>query len=262
MIPFPDRHVAVLRALQTLWNPERFIVIGAAAIACQLDFRWRETIDLDLSVASGPDTYARDLERLGWRRERNAPQRWIVPDGSRVDVLPGHPSLVSKGGFTWPDGSARLSLVGFRLAFADAVPVELVGGAAVRVASIRSLVVLKMAAYLDQPWERDSDLADIAHILSEFLQPDADERWSDEVIDLGIDFEDAGPFVVGKQLAALVDEAECGLVQSFLAAFEDPADRLATLHRMARSAPPAWRDTERLRLRFLAFRRGFIFAQT
>lgn len=61
MIPFPARHVAVLRAVQTLWNTERFIVIGAAAIACHLEFLWRETIDLDLSVASGLDAYARDL---------------------------------------------------------------------------------------------------------------------------------------------------------------------------------------------------------
>jgi predicted nucleotidyltransferase len=247
----------VLRAVQTLWNSERFIVIGAAAIACHLEFLWRETIDLDLSVASGLDAYARDLERLGWRRERGAPQRWIVPDGSIVDVLPGHPSLVSKGGFTWPDGSAQLNLVGFRLAFADAVSVKLSPGAGVRVASLRSLVVLKMAAYLDRPWERDSDLADIAHILSEFLRPDAAERWSDEVVDLGIEFEGVSPFVLGKQLGALVDEAERSLVQSFLAAIEDPADRLATLHRMAHRAPAAWKDPERLRLRLSAFRRGF-----
>lgn len=257
MIPFPERHVAVLRGLQTVWNSERFIVIGAAAIACHLEFRWRETIDLDLSVASGLDAYSRDLERLGWRRERGAPQRWIVPDGSIVDVLPGHPSLVSKGGFTWPDGSGRLNLVGFRLAFADAVPVELAPGADVRVASLRSLVVLKMAAYLDRPWDRDSDLVDIVHILSEFLRPDDEEHWSDEVVDLGMEFEDVSPFVLGKQLSALVDEAERSLVQSFLAAIEDPADPLATLHRMTRDAPAAWKDPVRLRQRLSAFCRGF-----
>jgi predicted nucleotidyltransferase len=257
MIPFPERHVAVLRALQSVWDSGRFIVIGAAAIARHLDFHWRGTIDLDLSVASGLDTYARDLESLGWRRQRGAPQRWLLPDNFIVDVLPSDPSLVHQGGFTWPDGSAHMSLVGFRLAFCDAVSVELTSGSSVRVASLRSLVVLKIAAYLDQPRERDNDLADIAHILSEYVGPAADQRWSEEIIDLDMDFEDVSPFVLGKELAALVDEAERSLVQRFLAAIEDPADRLATLDRMARRAPNAWKSPERLRLRLIAFRRGF-----
>lgn len=64
------------------------------------------------------------------------------------------------------------------------------------------------------------------------------------------------PFVLGKQLGALVDEAERRLVQSLLVAIEDPADRLTTLHRMAHRAPAAWKDPERLRLRLSAFRHG------
>ncbi len=51
MIPFPERHALALRTLQRIWDPGRFIVIGAAAIARHLSFRWRGTIDLDLSVA-------------------------------------------------------------------------------------------------------------------------------------------------------------------------------------------------------------------
>jgi len=37
MIPFPERHVAAFRTLQTVWDSRRFIVIGAAAIARHLD---------------------------------------------------------------------------------------------------------------------------------------------------------------------------------------------------------------------------------
>ena len=150
-----------------------------------------------------------------------------------------------------------MNLVGFRLAFTDAVSVELASGSAVRVASLRSLVVLKIAAYLDRPWERDSDLADIAHILSEYVASTADQRWSDEILELGLDFEDVSPFVLGKELGALVDSAERHLVQSFLSAIEDPEDRLSTLPRMAARAPAGWTDPGRLRMRLLAFRRGF-----
>jgi len=258
LIPFPERHVAAIRALQSLWNSGQFIVIGAAAIARHLDFRWRGTIDLDLSVASGLDTYARDLENLGWRRERGAPQRWNVPpDDFLVDVLPSGASLVSQGGFTWPDGGAHMSLVGFRLAFADAVSVEIASRSAVRVASLRSIVVLKIAAYLDRPWERDNDLADIAHIMSEYVGTTADKRWSDEIVNLGIDFEDVSPFVLGKEIGALVDPAERRLLQKFFATIEDPEDQLSTLPRMAERASAAWKDPARLRLRLSALRRGF-----
>lgn len=258
MIPFPERHVAALRALHGVWNSGQFIVIGAAAIARHLDFGWRGTIDLDLSVASGLDGYARDLESLGWRRETDAPQRWIVPpDGFFVDVVPGDPSLVRQGGFTWPDGGAHMNLVGFRLAFADAVSVELASGSVVRVASLRSLVVLKIAAYLDRPRERDNDLADIAHIMFEYVGSTVDERWSEEVVDLGMDFEDVSPFVLGKELGALVDSAERDLVQRFVSTIEDPQDRHSSLPRMSERAPAAWQDPARLRLRLRAFRRGF-----
>jgi len=252
-----ERHVTALKALRTVWDSERFIVIGAAAIEAHLGLDWRATIDLDLSVASGLDAYGQDLVSLGWCRERNAPQRWFAPDGSVVDVVPSHPSLVSQGGFTWPDGGTHMNLVGFRLAFADAVPVEIAPGTTVHFASLRSLVVLKVAAYLDRPWERDSDLADIAHILHRFLAPDADARWSHEILDLGLDFEDVGPFVLGEQLGALVDRSERNLVQNFVAAVENPADPLSTLFRMARRAPVAWHEPDQLRLRLSAFRRGF-----
>jgi len=255
VIPLPARHAAVLRDLQTIWTPERFIVIGAAAIACHLEFRWRTTVDLDLSVAATPEDLAKDLQGLGWRREKGPQQRWVAPDGTYVDVLPAPPALVREGEFTWPDGSARLSLVGFRLAFADAVPLEQTSVRA-RVASLPSLVVLKMASYLDRPQERDSDLADIAHILSGFLPVDDERRWSDEVVNLGLEYDDVSPFVLGKRIGAHVDDAERALVRKFLSAIDDPDDPLATAGRMARAARMAPSDPDRLRARFNAFRRG------
>lgn len=257
MTALPERYVEVLRVLRSVWEPEQLLVIGAAAIEVHLGLRWRRTLDLDLSVAAELDAYALDLDRLGWRRQHHAPQRWITPDGALIDVLPGSASLIRQGGFTWPDGSAYLNLVGFRLAFADAVSVEIAPGLAVRFASLRSLVPLKIAAYFDRPWERDSDLGDIAHILREFLGPQADERWTDETFDLALDFEDVSPFTLGSQLGERVDEAERALVLSFLAAIEDPADRLSTLQRMARIAPAGWRVPDQLLLRLNAFRRGF-----
>lgn len=193
MIAIPSQYAGSLRAVRSVWDAERFVVIGAAAIACHTGLWWRGTMDLDLTVASGIEAYAGDLESLGWRRVRGAPQRWIVPDGSRVDVVPSGEDLLKQGGFSWPDGGSRMDLTGFRFAHADAVSVDLARGCELRIASLRSLVVLKIAAYLDLPWQRDSDLADIAHIMLEYLPDNAEVRWSDEIVQIGMDFEDVGP---------------------------------------------------------------------
>ena len=257
MNPLPERHVAALRELRTLWPEDRLLVIGAAAVACQIGLSWRGTVDLDLSIATGIAEYARKLEGLGWRRERGATQRWTTTKGDPVDVVPGAPALVRGGVLFWPEGGVSMSLVGFRLAFTDAVPVAISPRMRVRVASLRSLVVLKMAAYLDRPWERESDLGDMAHMLSRFLPDESPERWSDEVVGLGLDYEDVGPYLLGEQIGASADRAERRLVRRFLDALLDPEDRLATLARMTITAPPGWREPERLGHRWLAFRRGF-----
>jgi predicted nucleotidyltransferase len=256
MIAIPDRYTGTLWAVRSVWDAERFVVIGAAAVACHTGLWWRGTIDLDLTVASGIEAYAGDLETLGWRRVGGAPLRWTVPDGSQVDVVPSGKELLSQGELTWPDGDGRMDLIGFRLAHADAVSVDLAGGCDVRVASLGSLVVLKMAAYLDQPWLRDSDLADIAHIMHDYPPDDDEARWSDEIVELGMQFEDVGPFLLGAQIGSLVDRKETQMIERFLSSIDDPDDRLATVHRMARRAPSGWRDPGLLLAGLTAFANG------
>jgi predicted nucleotidyltransferase len=114
-----------------------------------------------------------------------------------------------------------------------------------------------MSAYLDKPWERETDLADIVHILQAFVGPDADERWSPAVVELDLDYEDVGPYLLGTQLAAVAAGSESELIHRFLGSLEDDADGLATLHRMARRAPAGWQDPESLRSRVHAFSLGF-----
>jgi predicted nucleotidyltransferase len=252
---FAPTHVQALRALGEVWGPDRFIVIGAAAVGYHIGMTWRGTLDLDLSVAAGIDTYAKDLEGLGWRQDDKVPQRWYAPADLIIDVVPAEPSSVRAGSFAWPDGST-MNLLGFQLAFADAIPVEVWPATTIRVASLRSIVVLKMSAYLDKPWGRETDLADIVHILQAFVGPDADERWSPAVVELGLDYEEVGPYLLGTQLAAVAARSEAALIRRFLSSLEDDADGLATLRRMARRAPAGWRDPESLRSRLRAFRLG------
>jgi predicted nucleotidyltransferase len=205
--PLPEHHVAALREIRRLWPESHIIVIGASAVACHIGLSWRGTIDLDLSIAAALQVCDRKLESLGWRRRSGAPQRWTTPTGALVDVVPAARPQVRRGGFEWPDGGAAMSLVGFRLAFADAVPLAIGPRFKVRIASLRSLVLLKMAAYFDRPRERDNDLGDIAQILSWFLPDDAPTRWSDQVVELGMDYEDVGPYLLGQEIGGVADAA-------------------------------------------------------
>lgn len=253
---FVPNHIPVLRALGELWGPDRFIVIGAAALGYHIGMNWRGTLDLDLSLASGIDGYVADLEGLAWRQDKKLLQRWYSPEELIINIVPADLNSIRAGSFAWPDGST-MNLLGFRLAFADAILAEVGPATIVRVASLRSIVVLKMSAYLDKPWERETDLADLAHILQAFVGPDADERWSPDVADLDLDYEEVGPYLLGTRLVDVVDGSESALVRRFLGSLEEDADGLATLGRMARRAPVGWRDPETLLVRVKAFGRGF-----
>jgi len=87
--------------------------------------------------------------------------------------------------------------------------------------------------------------------------PDANERWSLEVVDLDLAYEEVSPFLLGRELASVVDDVERARARRFLAAIEDPADRLSTLTRMARLGPVGLREPEELLSRITAFQRGF-----
>ncbi len=112
-----------------------------------------------------------------------------------------------------------------------------------------------MAAFLDRPWERDSDLEDLAQLLFHFLPADADERWQGRALDF--DYDDVGAFVLGRQLGARVDDPERRLVLRFLDAAEDAMDPSSILLRMAVRAPLRWREPDAIAARLAAFRLGF-----
>ncbi len=255
MKPLHQDQTEVLRAMRVAWPEEAILVIGAAALDCHLGLSWRRTHDLDLSLAVEPADAAATLQQLGWRQAPDPPQRWTTPGGGYVDVLPASAEQIRQGSLRWPDGSAELSLVGFRLAFADASSIPVGEGAEVGLASLRSLAVLKMAAFLDRPWERDSDLEDLAHLLFHFLPTEAEQRWQGRALDF--DYDDVGAFELGRQLGALTDEAEQRLVRRFLASAQDTADPLMIHARMAVRAPLAWREPGAIAARLAAFATGF-----
>ena len=52
---FTPQQTADLSELRELWPDTPFVLIGPSALGCFLDFRWRATNDIDISVSIEPD---------------------------------------------------------------------------------------------------------------------------------------------------------------------------------------------------------------
>jgi len=93
----------------------------------------------------------------------------------------------------------------------------------VDVATIPVVVVLKMAAWLDRPSERDRDLEDLAHVFKEYLKADDLRRWEDELIETGLAYDDQSAFALGRDVGIIVAAVHRRLIDRFLAAVVDDA---------------------------------------
>lgn len=252
---FTPAQAAVLRDLRTIWQEDELVVIGATAIGCHLDFRWRRTADLDLTVATGIEVARKALQSVpGWTPHPRVLHEWIAPADVKVDVVPASRAALELGRIEWPNGSA-MSALGLRAAFADAIRFDVGADLYVRVASLAALTILKMAASLDRP-DRDRDLGDLAYLLEEAIGVDDDERWSGPALEADLDFELTGPYLLGRRVGVLADAREREVVEGFLKRLLNPDDRTATLSRMRRLGPMSWRDEPEARRRIEAFQSG------
>jgi predicted nucleotidyltransferase len=256
-----DEQRETLSQLAQLWEGTRYCLIGATALACQMDFR-RQTNDLDISVAVSLDDLSHRLRTAeGWTRHRTKEHEWRSPAGIKVDVLPAADELLEAGAVEWPESGTRMSLVGFRLALARPIPLEIVPGVLVPVAPVAVIALLKMVAYLDRPHERERDLEDLAFLFEEYAAEDDERRYSSEVIHAGLRFETASAFLLGWDLGHLINSKERDSVEGFIMRVMDEKDPTATQGRMARLGPPAWEgDADQLLARAGAFRAGLLGA--
>lgn len=116
-------------------------------------------------------------------------------------------------------------------------------GAAV-VAPIPVLTVLKIVAYHDRPPERERDLADLACILTEY---DPEDRFSDEVFELGLSYEEVGPFLLARNISEMVNDIERVEVERFVKEASDEDDPSGVQAKLLVLGPPSWkRDPDEL----------------
>jgi predicted nucleotidyltransferase len=239
-----------LRAVQEAYPDARMALIGAAALALHLPMEWRTTADIDLVVAISIADLTALLGLPGWKRDANRQQRWVAPNGVLVDLIPASPEALGKRELVWPNGHV-MNLGGIPLAL-RATPVALAEGVSVPVPSVPVIALLKMAAYLDRPSERDKDLKDLTHIWDSY-PPAADDRFfSEDIASRQLDEPRARAFILGAELRAIVDQQDAVVVEHFL-------ERTAEGHGWARLlANSPWRFFEQnLQDCVDAFRDGF-----
>lgn len=143
-----------------------------------------------------------------------------------------------------------------RLAFEQAIALRIATDLELRVAPIHVISVLKMIAYLDRPEARAKDLGDLAHIMYGYVGVDSDRRFSVEVPDDLTEYADVAPYLLGRDVGAVVDSEERRRISDFVATIDDQARGPGLLARMSILGPPAWRDPDAVLERIRAFQRG------
>jgi predicted nucleotidyltransferase len=237
--------VDVLRTLHQIWEREKIVLIGATALGCFIDMRWRQIYDLDLSISVSLDKYSSDLDHIpGWSQNPNLEQRWSAPGSVHIDIIPATSNLLNQGEFIWPQSGFRMSLVGLRLAFEYGVPFRPADDFKILIAPVPVITVLKMIAYQEKPPERARDLLDIAHIVEEFLPVNDQRRYADEVFDLHLSYEESSAFCLGKEIGSIANERELNEISSFIVMVRNDSDPNVTQSRMLQGSA-AWRRDPR-----------------
>jgi predicted nucleotidyltransferase len=251
-VAFTSDQISALKTLQQIWTEERIVLVGASALGCFMDMRWRQTYDLDLSISISLEECISDLEKLpGWSPESKPEHRWDAPGGVRIDIIPASQRLLAAGEIIWPKSGNRMSLLGLRLAFENNERIQISDGLFLHVARIPVVATLKMIAFQDSPTERTRDLADLAYILEEFLAEDDPRRFDDEVFQSGLAYEETSAFFLGKEAGKITNEAELAGINAFLEILRDESHTTLAQSRMLIVSPESWRKDPKLLLQRL-----------
>ena len=257
MIPFLPEEIKALRDLANVWPDERMVLLGASALRCFLEMSWRTTEDLDLLVAASVADALAALALLErWVQDPHREHRWRSGSGIAVDIVAADEEAMTRGYIDWPRSGFRMTLLGMRLAFEHAVVLPIAADLDVRVAPLPALAVMKIVAYLADPGTREKDLGDLAAIMHGYADDDSERRFSSEVPSEVTEFDDVGPFLLGRDVASIVNPEERRRISDFLAAIENEDRGPQLLQRLAIRGPVSWRDPDTVLQRILAFRRG------
>lgn len=231
-----------------LWHRDEIVLIGASALS--FFFRMPEqTLDLDISVQISIKDYPGGLDELQeWQRHPEREHEWHAPNGVRIDVLPysGGDEIV------WPESGHRMSMVGHRLAFEQAIRFQ-VRETSIQVAPPEVVALMKVIAYLERPSERIKDLSHLSHLFEFYLDADDDRRFRSDLLDL--DHEEQSAFLLGRTIGTICGPTEAEFMSAFVNKLRDCEHTRSLL---LAAGPKAWmRRSDQMQIRLCAFERGY-----
>ena len=244
-----------LSAIRARMEEIPICLIGGMALACQGYLAYRQTQDLDLAIAVPSARIDAELGALeGWSPSAEAPHRWLAPGNTRIDVIPIPPEALQAGRTSWADGTS-MSLTDFRHLLTAAIPYEAQPDLRIMLAPPALIAFLKVVAFQERPGDRVRDLGDIAFLLDEHRE---DARiFAADVIQTQLPEDLLGAFLLGRDLAQLLDAEERTVALDFSDRILQHRDGGFAEQQLNRQGPPSWRDDpDRVRHIMRAFERG------
>jgi predicted nucleotidyltransferase len=212
-IALAPHQVRALDSLGVLFASHRSVLIGALAIQCQVPMP-RLTADVDVIMLASDASIAGSLGAAGWAPDRSMVHRWRL-QGAVVDIIQVTDDDLLAGVVNL--NGAELSVVGFDLAFSEGNAIRVTPATEVLVPPLPVLVLLKMIAWMDRPFDRAKDLGDIAHIWDHALSDD--ERWAEPnpwLDGSNLEYDDQGAFFVGLKLGQVAGPGHIHWAKRFL----------------------------------------------
>ncbi len=271
-MPIDPRVVPALRTLGRALEADNrdFVLIGATVPQILLrmpqggEASGRTTRDVDALVAAGSwEEFERMRHRLfevGFRPGA-APHELLFGQDVGIDLIPYGEGIVQNDRLEWPGTDRAMSTLGVEEAFASAGVEEIVPGLSLRVVPIPGLVLLKIVAYQDRPEERARDLSDVVYCFEHYEEDIAQSRRFNlvgvDVIGEPVEFEEAGAYLLGADMARLAGPRSLFAVRRFLEMIPDEYSRPISqiLREERRMVNNERRRTELLRL-FQVFAAG------
>jgi predicted nucleotidyltransferase len=229
----------LLRVLRSAGQP--CFLIGAGARRLMMEDPWelsgaRATLDWDFAVRveswSAWDALRERLTHGSTAafRVTNQAHRLRHTCGRPIDLVPFGALESTPGRITWPDGT-EMSVHAFGECSARLQHVEITPGVVLDSASVPSLAVLKLFAYLDRRARGETkDIQDLDWLLRNFEHAGNEDRVHAELLDVLIDgvieAEDAGALLLGRDAALIHSQDTLAPLHAVLREAIDPYSRV------------------------------------
>lgn len=179
----------------------------------------RATTDIDMALLIGREEQYQQvkeqlIERHGFRKANDNAYKLHTPFGYPVDLVPFGAVEIDEAVEIEGSGLTFVHVTGFGEVFKSGVKnVDLSEGLSFSIATLPSLVLLKLIAYDDRPEDRVRDLHDIANILEHYFNIES-ELIYDKHTDLfsrddeSYDLEEVSARVIGRELRSVLSRNE------------------------------------------------------